>query len=270
MPHLCMGGQGQLLHFASANGYPPGAYRAFLEQFTTDHEVVASLHRPLWVPPPPIEAFNSWDVLGEDLLQLVTQLEMPVVSVGHSMGTAAILMAAVERPELFKSLVLIEPVLVPRRYLIALRFFGRFAPDKIPLVRRTLSRVDRFSSRQEAFEHYRPKSVFKDITDQVLWDYVEHGTKEIEPGMFVLTYSRDWEARCYKLVHNLWQLLARLKVPALAIRAQGSNTLSLSSWQRWQAIASDVKFVEIEDAGHLVPFEKPEQLGAVIRTWLGA
>lgn len=259
-----MGGQGQALHFAPANGYPPGAYSAFLESFAEDHEIVASLHRPLWESPPAIDSFKSWDVFGEDLKQLVTQLDQPVVSVGHSMGTAAILMAAVQRPEMFKSLVLIEPVLVPRRYLLALRFFGRLAPHKIPLVQKTLNRVDRFSSRQEAFEHYRPKSVFADISDAVLWDYVQHGTKEIEPGTFGLSYGRDWEAQCYKLVHNLWGLLPQLKVPTLAIRAENSNTLSIASWDRWKAAAANVEFLEIKDAGHLVPFEKPQQLAQTI------
>jgi len=263
-----MGGEGPALHFAAANGYPPGAYRAFLEPFAENHELVASLHRPLWEPPPELESFRSWDVLGEDVCELVSQLQHPVVSVGHSMGAAAILMAAIQRPELFTSLVLIEPVLVPRRYLLGLRFFRRFRPEVIPLVKRTLSRVDRFSSRQEAFEHYRPKRVFRQISDAVLWDYVQHGTKEIEPGVFTLAYSRDWEARCYTLVHNLWRLLPQLKVPTLAIRAQDSNTLAVSSWSKWQSMSSNVDFIEIEEAGHLVPFEKPDQLASTILKWI--
>ncbi|MBL4581408.1 MAG: alpha/beta hydrolase [Gammaproteobacteria bacterium] len=267
-PHYHMGGQGPALHFAAANGYPPGTYRAFLEPFTENHEVVASLHRPLWEPPPELASFRSWDVFGDDICELVGQLPHPVVSVGHSMGTAAILLAAVQRPELFKSLVLIEPVLVPRRYLLGLSFIRRFRPEVIPMVKRALSRVDRFSSRQEAFDHYRPKRVFQQISDAVLWDYVQHGTKEIAPGEFALTYSRDWEARCYTLVHNLWRLLPHLKVPTLAIRAQGSHTLGESCWNKWQSISSNVDFIEIEGAGHLVPFEKPEQLASIILDWI--
>ena len=263
-----MGGEGQAMHFAAANGYPPGAYRAFLEPFAQSHEVIASLHRPLWETPPDLASFSSWDVLGEDIGKLVHQINKPVISVGHSMGTATILMAAIQRPVLFKSLILIEPVLMPRRYLYALRFFSRFSPNTIPLVKKTLSRIDRFSSRKEAFEHYRPKPVFKEISDAVLWDYVQHGTREIKPGVYALSYSRDWEARCYTLVHNLWHLLPKLRLPTLAIRAQHSNTLGLSSWNKWRGMSSNVDFVEIEDAGHLVPFEKPDELAAAILSWI--
>jgi pimeloyl-ACP methyl ester carboxylesterase len=267
-PHQHFGGQGQALHFASANGYPPGAYRAFLEPFAQSHEVVASLHRPLWDKPPAIESFTSWEMFGEDLCELVSQLRQPVISLGHSMGTATILMAAIQRPELFKSLILIEPVLVPRRYLYALKFFRRFSPNTIPLVKKTLARVDRFASRQEAFEHYRPKSVFSGISDEVLWDYVQHGIAETETGVFTLAYSRDWEARCYTLVHNLWNMLPQLRVPTLAIRAQGSNTLAMSSWEKWRAMSTNVDFLEVEDCGHLLPFEKPEQLSRAILAWI--
>jgi pimeloyl-ACP methyl ester carboxylesterase len=34
-------------------------------------------------------------------------------------------------------------------------------------------------------------------------------------------------------------------------------------------MASDVDFVEIEDAGHLVPFEKPDELAGIVLDWMG-
>ncbi len=259
-----------MLHFSAANGYPPLCYRALLEPLAESHEVIASMHRPLWQPSLEPASLNSWDVFGEDLLQLVEEFEQPVVSVGHSMGSAAILMAAVKRPDLFKSIVLIEPVLMPRRFLFALGFFSKFSQNSIPLVKKTLARVDRFSSRHQAFEHYRPKHVFKDIRDEVLWDYLQYGLTELEPGVFALSYSKAWEARCYTLVHNLWRLLPKLTVPTLAIRAQQSNTLSLSSWEKWQAMSASVEFLQVEQAGHLLPFEKPEQLATSILSWLKA
>lgn len=268
VPHHNFGGEGPILHFSAANGYPPLTYRAFLEPLSKKYEVIASLHRPLWQPSIEPTTMDSWEVFGEDLLHLLAKLNNPVVSIGHSMGAVAILMAAVKRPELFKSIVLIEPVLLPYRYLLAFRFFSRFSPNTIPLVKKTLARVDRFSSREEAFAQYRPKQVFKKISDEVLWDYVLHGTSEISPGVFQLSYSKAWEARCYTKAYNLWRLLPSLKVPTLAIRAQNSNTLQLSSWQKWKSMTSTVDFIEIEAAGHLVPFEQPDQLAATISSWL--
>lgn len=257
-----------MLHFSHANGYPPLAYRALLEPFTRSHRVIASVHRPLWKPPSDPSSLKSWHVFGEDLIQLAEGLDQPLISVGHSMGSAAILIAAAKRPELFKSIVLIEPVLVPRRFLFALRLFGRFAKNKIPLVKKTLTRVDCWSDRQEAFDHFRPKHVFKDISDEVMWDYIQHGIYQSEDGTFRLAYSKEWEARCYTTVHSLWNLLPLITVPVLAIRGQSSDTIFPAAWAKWQSMLPHHEFIEIEDAGHLVPFEKPGLLVEEIQSWL--
>ncbi|HAI15415.1 MAG TPA: alpha/beta hydrolase, partial [Gammaproteobacteria bacterium] len=116
IPYVNLGGEGPIFHFSHANGYPPLAYRALLQAFQADHEVIASLHRPIWDTPPEPSEMKSWRPLGEDLLLLLKQLGRPNISVGHSMGAAAIVMAAVKHPELFRSIVLIEPVIMSRRY----------------------------------------------------------------------------------------------------------------------------------------------------------
>lgn len=267
-PFISLGGKGSLLHFSHANGYPPLAYSAFLKQFTDSHEVVASLHRPLWQPSPDPSSLRSWQVFGDDLQQLANTFDRPMLSVGHSMGAAAILIAAARQPELFKAIVLIEPVLVPRRYLLALRLFGRLAKNRIPLVRKTLARVDCWSDRQQAFEHLRPKPVFSRITDEVMWDYIQHAVDETEDGSFRLSYSKTWEAQCYTRVHSLWHLLPQISVPVLAIRGQQSDTIFPAAWNKWQSRWPHHDFLEVEAAGHLLPFEQPQQLALAIQDWL--
>lgn len=268
VPHVKLGGTGPVLHFSHANGFPPLVYRALLEPFLESHEVVASLHRPLWQPGLPPSSLKSWRTFADDLIDLLQGYDQPVTSIGHSMGAVAILLAASQQPELFRSIVLIEPVLVPRRFLYLLQFFGHFSPEKVPMIRKTLARVDKWSSKQAAFEHFRPKAVFRNISDEVLWDYVEHGVEDIEGEGCQLTYSKEWEAHCYTKVHNLWQLLDKVSVPLLAIRGQDSDTIFPAAWQKWNKISPAHTFTSIDDAGHLLPFEKPAELVAKIKAWL--
>lgn len=267
-PYINLGGQGPVLHFSHANGYPPLAYKAILDPFLDSHRVIASLHRPLWEPTPEPASVSSWQTFGDDLMQLLSEVGQPVVSVGHSMGAVAIIMAAAQRPDLFSRIVLIEPVLIPQRYVILLRIFRRFARSSIPLVRKTLNRVDRWPSKQAAFDHFRAKSVFKDIGDAVLWDYVQHGTIDVDDGGFRLSYSKEWEAHCYTLVHNIWRLLTKISMPVLAIRGVNSNTLTHNAWMKWREISPQHEYIEISEAGHLVPFEQPAPLVLEIRNWL--
>jgi len=267
IPYVNLGGEGPIFHFSHANGYPPLAYRALLQSFQADHEVIASLHRPIWDTPPEPSEMKSWRPLGEDLLLLLKQLGRPNISVGHSMGAAAIVMAAVKHPELFRSIVLIEPVIMSRRYFYFLKLFRGLAKRKVPLIRKTLDRMESWATREEVYEHFRPKMVFKKVSDAVLWDYVNYGTAACENGTVRLVYSKEWEAHCYLVAQSIWSLLPKVKVPLLAIRGRDSNTLSEKSWIKWKAMSPQHDYREIDNAGHLVPMEQPEQTAVTIRQW---
>ena len=267
IPYINVGGDGPLFHFSHANGYPPLTYRALLDPFRVDHEVIASLHRPTWDTPPEPSGMKSWVPLGEDLLLMLKRLGQSNISVGHSMGAAAIVMAAVKHPELFRTIVLIEPVIMSRKYFYFLKLFRGLAKRKIPLIRKTLDRTESWATREEAYEHFRPKLVFKNVSDAVLWDYVNYGTAKCEDGTVRLVYSKEWEAHCYLVAHSIWSLLPKVKVPLLAIRGRDSNTLSEKSWIKWKEMSPQHDYREIANAGHLVPMEQPEQIVVTIREW---
>ncbi|HBW83745.1 MAG TPA: alpha/beta hydrolase [Gammaproteobacteria bacterium] len=269
VPYLKVGGEGDTLFFAHANGYPPLAYRSLLGPLTQSHTVIAGLHRPLWPKPDSPNSLRSWRVFSADVESLLAPREQAVFGMGHSMGTAALISAAARQPKLFKGLILIEPVLVPASYCWSLRLFKPLVRRTLPLVRRTLARQQEWQSRQQAFDHFRPKAVFKRIGDDALWDYVNYGLIEREDGQFELAFSREWEAACYLNVQNIWPLLDKLEIPILAIRGERSNVLSQRSWQRWRAKSPQHRYEEIAGTGHLVPFERPQDILELVSAWLG-
>jgi pimeloyl-ACP methyl ester carboxylesterase len=271
IPYLDLGGAEQhpVMLFSHANGYPPLCYQSLLEPLRSSNRLFAGLHRPLWPSMQESAEFPDWSVFADDLVALADHVaNRPLVHVGHSMGAAAGVLAAASKPSLFKALILIEPAIVSRRYLVLLRLFARLAPDLIPLVRTTLNRTDQWPTRQDAFEHFRPKAVFKNIPDRELWDYVQYGTEEASDGSVRLTYSKDWEAHCYTRVHDIWQALNSIHIPTLAIRARDSNTIFPGAWGKWQRQAPQHEFLVIEAAGHLLPFEKPLETAEHIERWL--
>ena len=143
------------------------------------------------------------------------------------MGSAAVLMAAVKRPDYFHKIILIEPVLVPRFANLILQALPSLARRAWPLARQTINRVDCWIDRDAAFGHFRPKQVFRRISDEVLWDYVNSGTVIDELGNYKLAYSKEWELQCYLKVYNCWELFKSLKVPSLIVRGAESNTCLL-------------------------------------------
>ena len=270
IPFFDFGGQGPQIHFAHANGYPPECYRRLLASLLDDYRVTAIYQRPLWPHSQPQE-LSSWRQLGDDLLQLFDQQGLnDIIAIGHSLGAVATMYAALQRPELFRALVLIEPVFLMPALLQQIAARGTpLGADEFDLVRIANSRRSRWASRQEAFDHFRPKRVFARLSDEALWDYVYYGLRKDETGEVALTYSPEWEAMIYALPPtDVWELLPQVTPPTLAIRGRETDTLVPVAWQLWRMSQPQAEFVELEDVGHLLTMEAPERVAAVIQEFL--
>ncbi|MGM0633069.1 MAG: alpha/beta fold hydrolase [Pseudomonadota bacterium] len=271
-PLVEFGGNGPLLHFAHANGYPPGCYRAFLEPFSARYRVVASRMRPLWQPAPDPDDLRDWDIFAEDLIATLESEDVMepggVIAVGHSLGAFVTLMAATRRPDLFRAIVLMEPPFLLWWHRVALRVFRHIAPHRFPMVSRTLQRRTHWDSVDEAFRHFRRKPVFRRIRDEVLEDYARYGTRLVpasadDPGSpqgRELAFDREWEAGIYLSLASHLPWLRRCRVPAVAVRGADTDTLVEPVWKRWQQVAPAHQFLQIPETGHLLPFEEPERV----------
>ncbi len=263
------GSDGMLLHFAHANGFPPGSYRQFLSHLVPAAHIFAMEQRPLWAGSHPDE-LTSWDVIAEDLLRFLDERGLEqVVGIGHSLGAVATWRAALAEPERFRALVLIEPVFLPQ---FALDMIAA-QPEtwrSMPLVQSAVRRRNQWESVDAAFERFRTKNVFARWSDEMLRDYLAAGLVENEDGVG-LRFPREWEAAIYaKPPMRVWEMLPRPSSLTLAIRASESDTLQPDAWARWQEIKPDDTFVELADCGHLVPMERPKALADTILTFLNS
>jgi pimeloyl-ACP methyl ester carboxylesterase len=270
IPFYDFGGEGPLIHFAHANGYPPACYKRLIAPLLDDYHVTALSHRPLWPGSHP-EELTTWHTIADDMIRFFDQEGMTnMVGIGHSLGAVVTMYAAHQRPSLFRALVLIEPVfLMP--YI--LQMFGEMARDVLtannPLISIASSRRNNWPNRQAAFDHYRPKRVFARWSDDTLWDYITHGMDKTDNGEIVLAYSPEWEAHIYSLPPtDVWQLIPQLKQPTLAIRGAETETLAPAAWQMWQLSQPQATFIELDEVGHMVPMEKPQEVADHITHFL--
>ena len=102
----------------------------------------------------------------------------------------------------------------------------------------------------------------------MLWDYVSHGTYTQPDGGVRLNYSKEWEARCYMLADNIWHDLRALSLPVLVVRGAHSATFTGKTYLALQRACPNFDYLEVADAGHLLPFEKPEALSSEINDWI--
>ena len=275
--------KGPLLVFAHANGYPPQAYRTFLESFLEDYQVYSLYFRPFWPDSDPQE-MKDWRIFRDDYLPEVRSLidkfgKQPdssgrVIGVGHSLGAMTTLMAAIKDPEMFTLLVLIEPVLFPRWRGMVMRLLAPFNLIKKihPLIRGTLKRRTRFDSHEAMYHRYREKQVFSGLSDQVLLDYVEGLAGEDSEGNVRLKYPPAWEARIYETGGiadwYIWRNLDKVPCPVLVIRGEDTYVLFDRVINNMVGKLPKGKGYTMKATGHLVPLEAPGGTAEVVLDFL--
>jgi pimeloyl-ACP methyl ester carboxylesterase len=264
------GGEGSIIHLAHANGFPPGAYRQLAMALTDTYHVVGLPARPLWPGSDPA-GVPDWHPLADDLLRAFDALQLSaILAVGHSLGGVLTLWAAIARPDLFRAVVLVEPVILPLTWLCYMRLLRRLGlAARQPLVQGALHRRRVWPSRQDCFAHLRAKSVFARWSDDALWDYVNSGTCLREDGTVKLRYPPEWEAHIFSTAPvDIWHGVHRLTVPALLLRGEHSQTFMPAAQARLVRRLPQCQSVTVADAGHLVPMERPAETARLIGEFL--
>ncbi len=273
IPYIDWGGDGPLVHFAHANGFPPGTYNAFIALLTPHCHVLGMECRALWGNEDPAR-FRHWRELGEDLAHFLKEMDLRgVVAIGHSLGAVTSLFCAASHPELFCALVLIDPVILPPHWapvlaLAKLLRLNRRAHLPAGARRRRME----WPNRETLFRAYRTASVFARWQDVFLHNYIVSGTSEQPSGSVHLRYPREWEARIFETVPlDVWFDIPRLRrLPLLVLRGQYSNTYTKSAMRWMQWLLPHGMFQEIEGADHFVPMSKPEETATAIRAFIQA
>lgn len=255
----------QKIHFAHANSFPAKTYKQLFSYLADDFEI-NYLERHAHNPQFPVT--EGWDYLKEELRQEIERrYDEPVIGIGHSLGGILHFLVAVESPQLYKALVLLDAPLVSRLSGAGLKILRRTnLIEKFPLIRATKYRRSRWHSKEEAFEHFLQKEKFGSFNEVVLRDYVEHGTIENETGV-KLFFDPQIEAEIYRTIpHDFSKHRGNLKVPTVYIGGRRSREARLArlGFMR-RNFPIDFYFIE---GSHLFPFEKPEATAQLIKSVL--
>lgn len=256
-------GDGPPAHLLHANGFCAGVYKPFVDRLTGPLHMFASDVRghgeTRFPTSPPV---RHWQSFAEDLVLLVERaLSPPILGIGHSLGAASTFMAAALRPDLFSGLVLIDPVILPKRYLLFLRLLKLFGQShRFPLAKGARRRKNRFSSRTEALERFAGgRGLFATWNRDFIESYVECGLTVQEDSTAVLSCDPEVEARIYETVPlDVWSYAPRVQCPVLAVRGERSDTFLPLAATRLSREVRNCEVITIPDAGHFVPMEQPE------------
>ncbi|WP_407528780.1 alpha/beta fold hydrolase [Methylobacterium oryzisoli] len=252
-----------------ANGFNARTYRTLLEPLGLDHRLIAydqRGHGGTTLPAEP-RGRRSWSDVAADLVAVLDRLDGPPLTlVGHSMGGTAALLATARRPDRVRNLVLLDPVILPRRTALAARIplLARLYRHHSPLAQGALKRRAVFPSREAALAAYRGRGAFRTWPEAPLADYVADGFRERPDGSVALACTGDWEASNYLAQgHDSWGALRRLARPATILRAERGSTCGLTEDR-----PPLIRVETLPGTTHFLPFEAPEPVRAAIRAAL--
>ncbi len=210
---------------------------------------------------------EDWSLLGGDVLAFIEALGLKnILGVGHSMGGHCVLQAAIEKPDLFERLVLIDPVVFDQHFYDTGGRHEFPSPAEHPIARRR----NHFRNWEEMFTVFSQREPYASWNENVLENYCRYGLVDNDEGSKSLACWPETEASVYmshRSVNPLGQL-SEFSVPTKILRAYfefnrepGKIDFSLSpTWPELTSVFKEgvAKDVYLPNLTHFIPMQDPE------------
>ncbi len=206
----------------------------------------------------------KWTDYGDDAITAARAMfagasNTPLIGVGHSMGGAALLYAAMHEPHLFRALFVYEPIVFPPG---GIRAEG--SPN--PMVEAARKRRTTFDSYDAAIANFASKPPMMSFDAVAREAYVRHGFAQQSDGTVELKCRPATEARTYETGGSApqWHELSSIKTPTWVMAGvqQPSQASSISPLVAEQLPLGT--YVQWDELGHFGPFEHPAHIAGFV------
>ena len=257
------GGNGPDLLLIHANGFLGSLYRLMIARWVNDYRVRTMDWRGQGdSDKPPLEQCH-WSDLHHDVEVVADRLGLTkFYGVGHSGGGAMLAYYAALHPGRVRSLALMEPVVIPHEP----PFMERMQAENSPLVERTLRRRVIWDSREQLFAAYQGKDAFAQWREEVLWDYVNHGTYALSDGRIALKCSAEVEAHIFATarLQDMFSQMHKVDCPVLVLRGERTEPFLALAAERLAQRIPQGSLTTVPGTSHFLAMEKPEEVADVI------
>ncbi|MBA1233775.1 alpha/beta fold hydrolase [Stutzerimonas nitrititolerans] len=251
----------QPIFFAHANGFPAGTYRKLFGALAPDYRAI-HLDRHGHDPRFPVD--DNWQNLVDELIEQLASLDEPVWGVGHSLGGMLHYHTALQHPEFYRGVVMLDspmPTWLDQAIIWTAKRLGFI--DSLTPAGRTLGRREQFASADEAREYFVGKTLFRAFDPDCLEAYIEHGLVASEQGVR-LRFDPETEIRIYRSVPHVtpgWP--HALKIPLAVVRGRESRVVLPHHAYLARLMAHGE--MHTLPGGHMFPLEHPQDTAALLR-----
>ena len=258
-----------VLLMAHATGFCGGVWAPVAAALTRRFRCLALDFRGHGVSGLPADASLAWSSMGDDaeavVVNEVVGTHRPVHGVGHSMGGAALALAAARRPGAFRSLWLFEPIIFAPGILAG-------ADAANPMADGAARRRTSFSSYEEALANFAAKPPLNQLHEAALEAYVRGGFDQGQDGRVTLRCAPSTEAAVFRgaAESGAWEALPQLDVPVAIVAGRQEGAGPSSFGPAALAQLRHGTFMERAHLGHFGPLEDPAGAARDIEAWVEA
>lgn len=222
-------------------------------------------------PPPPTGDYGI-DAHASTVARLIAAGDHPAHLIGNSMGGAAAVRVAAERPDLVRSLTLVSPALPDLRprlipyQMAAAVVFPVLGPAVYGLIQRRPPEVRVQEMIHTTFfdpSAASPQRVLEALEAERQRDTQGHARTA------VLESLRGMVGEYLRLGHrSLWAQAGRVQCPVLLMYATGDRFVNPHMAARAAHAFARSRLVLMPETGHVPMMERPERVGREVRTFL--
>ena len=248
-----------------ATGFHARCWRVVAEELAADYHVLAVDQRGHGRSGN--GGAHDWQAYCDDLVALADHLELSnAVGVGHSMGGFVTVYGAAHRPDAFRRLVLVDPVILDPDSYVHNRGQVYGSVEDHPVSRRR----DQWRDWQEMYERFANRHPYSRWKPEILQDYCRYGVTARDDGDgYRLACPPFVEASIYQgnTLDDPHAAVAAVGQPVTVLRApprppgRDPERLDFSLSPTWPELASRFEKgtdVLLPELTHFIPMEAPE------------
>ena len=228
------------------------------------------------------EKLKSWKRYRDDIVAFLDREAPvnPVVLGGHSMGATVALMVAGARPEKVAGLVLVDPVILPARYYMAMHL-SPFRRGGHHMAKQARRRRNQFDSREHIQFKYQGRGAFETWRKPFLEDYIldafdrtDGNDPDSDKQTWQLLCDPKWEAATFLAQRNQpWRALAKVKkhgIPITVLRPDRDSVLTDEVAIRLTKKCPHLVLKERVNTTHFLPMEAPYDVRDQLSTYISS
>jgi pimeloyl-ACP methyl ester carboxylesterase len=258
--------------FSHATGFHARVWAPMAAHLLERHRCLAIDYRGHGLAQTPGGLTFDWRGFGDDAEAVLTSdlvtgiaAGRPIHGVGHSMGGAALVLAAARRPDAMRSLWLYEPILPGPGSLLS-------SDGPNPMADAAARRRPTFDSYEAARANYAAKPPLDQLHPDALRAYVDGGFAPQADGTVTLRCRPATESATFSMagLSGAWDVLDRVDLPVAVVAGREEDFGPANFAPDAAARLPHGELVERRHLGHFGPLEDPAGMAVDLAGWIAA